>query len=96
MIVVFERCIELFVLLLIFLGDHGYDLTELKMRPFFIVNGPLFKLNYTVQSLNSIDIYPLIMKILHLKLTPNYVQLKWNTNEYPTYFTLGMFSILGT
>jgi len=38
-----------------------------SMQAIFFAQGPAFKKNYTITSINNIDIYPLIAKILNIK-----------------------------
>jgi alkaline phosphatase D len=46
---------------------HGYDNDLQSMQAIFFAQGPAFKKNYTITSINNIDIYPLIAKILNIK-----------------------------
>ena len=48
------------------LGNHGYDPTYLDMHGIFYAIGPNFKSGYTCGTLNNIDIYPLLTKILRI------------------------------
>ncbi len=48
------------------LGNHGYDPTYLDMHGIFFAIGPNFKSGYTCGTLNNIDIYPLLAKILRI------------------------------
>lgn len=48
------------------LGNHGYDPTYLDMHGIFYAIGPDFKSGYTCGTLNNIDIYPLLAKILRI------------------------------
>jgi len=48
------------------LGNHGYDPTYLDMHGIFFAIGPDFKSGYTCGTLNNIDIYPLLAKILRI------------------------------
>ena len=52
-------------------GVHGYDPKQKDMHGIFYANGPAFKKNYTTPALRNIDIYPLICKILDLKIPSN-------------------------
>ena len=47
-------------------GNHGYDNNELDMHGIFYAIGPDFKSGYTCGTLNNIDIYPLLAKILRI------------------------------
>jgi len=48
------------------LGNHGYDPTNIDMHGIFYAIGPDFKSGYTCGTLNNIDIYPLLAKILRI------------------------------
>jgi predicted AlkP superfamily pyrophosphatase or phosphodiesterase len=48
------------------LGNHGYDPTNIDMHGIFYAMGPDFKKDYTCGTLNNIDIYPLLAKILRI------------------------------
>lgn len=48
------------------LGNHGYDPSNLDMHGIFYAIGPDFKSGYTCGTLNNIDIYPLLAKILRI------------------------------
>lgn len=48
------------------LGNHGYDPTNIDMHGIFYAIGPDFKTGYTCGTLNNIDIYPLLAKILRI------------------------------
>ncbi|GFR75172.1 ectonucleotide pyrophosphatase/phosphodiesterase family member 5 [Elysia marginata] len=54
-----------------FLGDHGYDNILNSMRPIFAARGPAFKQNAIVESIDTVDIYPLICHILNIDPAPN-------------------------
>lgn len=47
-------------------GNHGYDNNFLDLQGIFFANGPDFKKGYTTGTLNNIDIYPLLAKLLHI------------------------------
>lgn len=51
-------------------GAHGYDNDNLDMHAIFYAYGPAFNVNYTSETFNNIDIYPLICEILHLSPAP--------------------------
>ncbi|XP_071956417.1 ectonucleotide pyrophosphatase/phosphodiesterase family member 5-like [Antedon mediterranea] len=53
------------------LADHGFDNQELSMKSMMLAEGPSFKTNFTIDSLNAIDMYELMCSILHLKAAPN-------------------------
>ena len=48
------------------LGNHGYDPSNIDMHGIFYAVGPDFKTGYTCGTLNNIDIYPLLAKILRI------------------------------
>ena len=48
-------------------GAHGYDNQNKDMHAIFYAYGPVFRNNYNHHSINNIDIYPLICKILNIK-----------------------------
>lgn len=47
-------------------GQHGYDNNHIDMHGIFYAIGPDFKEGYTCGTLNNIDIYPLLAKILRI------------------------------
>ncbi len=47
-------------------GDHGYDNQTLDMQGIFFATGPAFKTHYQCATLQNIDVYPLICKILNI------------------------------
>ncbi|KAK6183339.1 hypothetical protein SNE40_010840 [Patella caerulea] len=53
------------------LGGHGYDNRFMSMKPIFLAHGPNFKVNYKQESIESVDIYPLICKLLGVNAAPN-------------------------
>ncbi|XP_072107569.1 bis(5'-adenosyl)-triphosphatase enpp4 [Mobula birostris] len=53
------------------LGDHGYDNALPSMHPLLVAYGPVFKRGYKINSINNIDIYPLMCRVLGLKEEPN-------------------------
>ena len=54
-----------------FLGDHGYDNILNSMRPIFVARGPAFKQNAVVESIDTVDIYPLMCHLLNIEPAPN-------------------------
>lgn len=50
-------------------GNHGYDDHALDMQGIFFAIGPDFKNGYSTGTINNIDIYPLLAKIL--RIDPN-------------------------
>ena len=51
-------------------GTHGYDNDFKDMHAIFYAAGPAFKKNLLQPTFNNVDIYPLIGKILKLKVPP--------------------------
>jgi predicted AlkP superfamily pyrophosphatase or phosphodiesterase len=47
-------------------GQHGYDNNHIDMHRIFYAIGPDFKTGYTCGTINNIDIYPLLAKILRI------------------------------
>lgn len=47
-------------------GQHGYDNNHIDMHGIFYAIGPDFKSGFTCGTLNNIDIYPLLAKILRI------------------------------
>lgn len=47
-------------------GNHGYDPNYLDMHGIFLAIGPSFKQGYFTGTINNIDIYPLLAKILNV------------------------------
>ncbi len=52
-------------------GDHGYDNYYLDMHGFFYAIGPSFKTGFRTGTVQNIDIYPLLCKILNIKPRQN-------------------------
>ncbi|ESO96943.1 hypothetical protein LOTGIDRAFT_214482 [Lottia gigantea] len=52
-------------------GNHGYDNRLLDMRPIFVAQGPNFKDNYKTNSINSVDIYPMLCALLGIQPAPH-------------------------
>ena len=52
-------------------GNHGFSNDFKSMHPFFIAHGPVFKRGYISEPFNSVDVYPLICKILNIQPAPN-------------------------
>lgn len=52
-------------------GDHGYDNYHLDMHGIFHAIGPSFKKGYRTGTVQNIDIYPLLCKILNIKPRQN-------------------------
>lgn len=53
------------------LGNHGFDNSLHSMHPFLAATGPSFRQNYRMQSLRSVDIYPLMCHLLSVPPRPN-------------------------
>ncbi|MFA7625821.1 MAG: ectonucleotide pyrophosphatase/phosphodiesterase [Candidatus Kapaibacterium sp.] len=49
------------------LAAHGYDNKVLDMQGIFFAKGPAFKKNYKCNTLNNIDIYPLLCKLFDIE-----------------------------
>ncbi|KAG8229292.1 hypothetical protein J437_LFUL011138 [Ladona fulva] len=47
-------------------GVHGYDNAVESMHPIFLAWGPLIRKGYKIDPFNSVDIFPLVSKILNL------------------------------
>jgi len=47
-------------------GDHGYDNFALDMHGIFMASGPVFKKGYRTGTIQNVDVYPLVCKILGL------------------------------
>jgi predicted AlkP superfamily pyrophosphatase or phosphodiesterase len=52
-------------------GTHGYLNTFPSMWPIFFARGPAFKKGYHSKTFNSVDLYPLMCKLLKIKANPN-------------------------
>lgn len=52
-------------------GDHGFDNTLSSMHPFLAAHGPAFRKGYRQQTINIVDIYPMMCHILGLTPQPN-------------------------
>lgn len=53
-------------------GEHGYDSAQFpEMRGIFYARGPDLKSGVTLEPFESVNIYPLIAQMLHLKPPPN-------------------------
>lgn len=46
------------------MGFHGYDNTELTMKPYFFALGPLIKKNYKIEPFETVDLFSLWANIL--------------------------------
>lgn len=52
-------------------GSHGYLNTVQSMWPIFYARGPAFKKGYHSKTFNSVDLYPLMCKLLNIDANPN-------------------------
>ncbi|MCQ8878249.1 ectonucleotide pyrophosphatase/phosphodiesterase [Pseudoalteromonas shioyasakiensis] len=50
-----------------YLGTHGYAYND-DMAATFIANGPAFKQSLVIDEVNNLDVYPLIAKVLGIKI----------------------------
>lgn len=53
------------------MGNHGYDNKLLSMRPIFFAKGPDFKVNFTTDIFESVNVYPLLCHLLRINPSPN-------------------------
>ncbi|CAL9698787.1 unnamed protein product [Knipowitschia caucasica] len=53
------------------LGDHGYDSSLPSMHPFLAAVGPSFRQGYRLSSIQSVDVYPLMCRLLGIEGRPN-------------------------
>lgn len=56
---------------LVSVGDHGYDNLLPSMHPFMAASGPSFRQDYKMQTLQSVDLYPLMCYLLQIPPQPN-------------------------
>jgi predicted AlkP superfamily pyrophosphatase or phosphodiesterase len=52
-------------------GEHGYDNDDPKMRALFVAHGPAFRRGLVVPEFDSVDVYPLLTRVLGIKPAPN-------------------------
>ena len=52
-------------------GSHGYDPDLPQMRATFIAKGPAFRDGVRLPVFDNVDVYPLLMRLLHLPAEPN-------------------------
>lgn len=52
-------------------GEHGFDNSDMDMKPFFRAVGPAFKKNLEVGPFETVNIYPLMCHILGINPEPN-------------------------
>lgn len=48
-------------------GNHGYDNQTPEMGALFIANGPAFQKHKVIESMDNIDVQPLVAQVLKLK-----------------------------
>lgn len=53
------------------LGEHGYDNSLPSMHPFLAAVGPGFRQGVRIESIKSVDIYPLMCRLLSISGRPN-------------------------
>ncbi|CAL8290223.1 unnamed protein product [Lota lota] len=53
------------------LGNHGYDNALPSMHPFLAASGPGFRRGYRMSGLKSVDVYPLMCRLLGVPPAPN-------------------------
>ncbi|PVD29810.1 hypothetical protein C0Q70_09067 [Pomacea canaliculata] len=53
------------------LGEHGYSNELPSMKPIFFARGPNFQTGVRTTSIRSVDIYPLVCKLLNIDAAPN-------------------------
>lgn len=58
-------------------GVHGYDNALNSMHPIFLAWGPLIQKGITIEPFESVDIFPLVSKILNLPSHPSNGTLKF-------------------
>jgi predicted AlkP superfamily pyrophosphatase or phosphodiesterase len=52
-------------------GEHGYDNEDPKMRALFVAHGPALRRGLVVPEFDSVDVYPLLTRILGIRAAPN-------------------------
>lgn len=52
-------------------GAHGYDPADPAMTSIFIAAGPAFRSGVTIPTLDNVDVYPLLARLLALAAEPN-------------------------
>lgn len=52
-------------------GDHGYDNALPSMHPFLAAAGPGFRRGVRIGSIQSVDVYPLMCRLLSVSARPN-------------------------
>ena len=52
-------------------GVHGYGINNSDMFPIFLAHGPAFKQAKRIESLDTVDLYPMMCHILDVEPAPN-------------------------
>lgn len=52
-------------------GSHGFDPALPAMRASFIAHGPAFRAGSRLPVFDNVDVYPLLMRLLHVPAAPN-------------------------
>lgn len=52
-------------------GSHGFDPALPSMRASFIAHGPAFRAGGRLPVFDNVDVYPLLMRLLHVRAAPN-------------------------
>ena len=52
-------------------GEHGYDNDDPAMRALFVAHGPDFRRGLVVPEFDNVDVYPLLVHLLHVPARPN-------------------------
>lgn len=52
-------------------GNHGYDPAEPQMAALFVARGPAFRRGLVVETIDNVDVYPMLAAALALKAEPN-------------------------
>ncbi|XP_076468088.1 bis(5'-adenosyl)-triphosphatase ENPP4-like isoform X2 [Babylonia areolata] len=64
-------------------GNHGYSNDLPSMKPIFFARGPDFRKGVNLPSIRSVDIYPLLCRLLHVHPAPNNGSVA-NTDRFVT------------
>ena len=51
-------------------GSHGYDNADPSMRALFVAAGPDFRPRIRLGTIDNVDVYPLVMRLLRLEAVP--------------------------
>jgi len=52
-------------------GSHGFDPAHASMHAVFFARGPAFRAGATLPAIDSVDVYPLLMRLIGLEPAPN-------------------------